>query len=279
MSSEKDRAELSMRSRPDAKRLGRSCGRGAKYVDEARGLSRTGKSHERRPSAASCRRGSRSPTCSRVFPPGSITAEGAGDGDHRGARGRGGACTAARRAPSTPSGHFPASVAIRTATLGGAPAVRARELVFLVGRGVVAEPDHGRVGDETLASRGPSHYSPLMLWQPRPRFVHRATPDELAEASRRRELGGRLVILGHHYQTDEVRIRTPTSPATRSNSRNFVRAQLSARWGAKFVVFCGVHFMAERPADLPPRPDDVSVNLATDSAGCSVTMADMADYD
>ena len=46
-----------------------------------------------------------------------------------------------------------------------------------------------------------------MLWQPSlPESYTKATPDELAQriTERRRELGGSLVILGHHYQQDAV---------------------------------------------------------------------------
>ena len=46
-----------------------------------------------------------------------------------------------------------------------------------------------------------------MLWQPSlPEQYLKATPDELAGAiaARRAQLGGQLVILGHHYQTDEI---------------------------------------------------------------------------
>ena len=115
-----------------------------------------------------------------------------------------------------------------------------------------------------------------MLWQPAlPDSYTRATPDELAEriTRRRDELGGRLVILGHHYQTDEVIRHADFTGDSLKLSQ--LAAQKVREVGAKFVVFCGVHFMAET-ADLLT-PDDVSVILPDLSAGCS--MADMADYD
>ncbi|MBX3385584.1 MAG: quinolinate synthase NadA [Phycisphaeraceae bacterium] len=115
-----------------------------------------------------------------------------------------------------------------------------------------------------------------MLWQPSlPESYTRASPDELAEriSARRRELGDRLVILGHHYQTDDVIRHADFTGDSLKLSQ--LAAQKVAERGAEYVVFCGVHFMAET-ADLLT-PDHVSVILPDLSAGCS--MADMADYD
>src|SRR6266481_4277039 len=58
-------------------------------------------------------------------------------------------------------------------------------------------------------------------------------------AAARRELGSRAVILGHHYQRDEV-IRFAD---LRGDS--YKLAQEAARTKAEYIVFCGVHFMAE----------------------------------
>jgi quinolinate synthase len=115
-----------------------------------------------------------------------------------------------------------------------------------------------------------------MLWQPSlpPKYTLMSDED-LAEAirARRRELGSDLVILGHHYQQDDVIQHADYT------GDSFKLAQLAARKvreaGAKYVVFCGVHFMAESADILTP--DDVAVILPDLSAGCS--MADMADYD
>jgi quinolinate synthase len=115
-----------------------------------------------------------------------------------------------------------------------------------------------------------------MLWQPSlPSEYLKAGPDELARriTERRRELGRDLVILGHHYQTDEVIRHADFTGDSLKLSQ--LAASKVAEVGAKYVVFCGVHFMAET-ADLLT-PDHVSVILPDMSAGCS--MADMADYD
>ena len=114
------------------------------------------------------------------------------------------------------------------------------------------------------------------LWQPAlPERYRTLGPEELASAieARRRELGRRLIILGHHYQTDEV-IRhadfTGDSLKLSQLAADRVREQ-----GSEFVVFCGVHFMAES-ADLLA-PPGTKVLLPDLSAGCS--MADMAAYE
>jgi len=82
----------------------------------------------------------------------------------------------------------------------------------------------------------------------------------------REKLGDRLVILGHHYQRDEV-FRHATFTG---DSLKLSRQAASSK--ADYIVFCGVHFMAE-VADILSRPDQVSI-LPDMSAGCS--MADMA---
>src|SRR5919112_3746696 len=63
----------------------------------------------------------------------------------------------------------------------------------------------------------------------------------------RRELGARLVILGHHYQRDDVIEHADFT------GDSFKLAKLAAeRPEADFVVFCGVHFMAESADILKP---------------------------
>ena len=83
----------------------------------------------------------------------------------------------------------------------------------------------------------------------------------------RRALGPRLVILGHHYQRDDV-IRHADITGD-----SFKLSKLAAeRPEAEFIVFCGVHFMAES-ADIL-KTGDQKVILPDLGAGCS--MADMA---
>ena len=86
-------------------------------------------------------------------------------------------------------------------------------------------------------------------------------------AAARRALGSRAVILGHHYQRDEV-IRFADF-----RGDSYKLAQEAARTDAEYIVFCGVHFMAES-ADVLARPDQ-KVVLPDLNAGCS--MADMAE--
>ncbi|MCU1461481.1 MAG: quinolinate synthetase [Acidimicrobiales bacterium] len=83
-------------------------------------------------------------------------------------------------------------------------------------------------------------------------------------------LGPRLLILGHHYQRDEV-MRWADH---RGDSFGLSRLA-AANTDAEYVVFCGVHFMAESADILTP--DHVQVVLPDLNAGCS--MADMADLD
>ena len=86
----------------------------------------------------------------------------------------------------------------------------------------------------------------------------------------KRKLGNRLVILGHHYQRDEV------IKFADFRGDSFKLAQLAAqRKDAEYIVFCGVHFMAES-ADILSA-DHQKVILPDLSAGCS--MADMAELD
>jgi quinolinate synthase len=94
------------------------------------------------------------------------------------------------------------------------------------------------------------------------------TDRRIAEAKRR--LGARVVILGHHYQQDDVM----KFADLRGDSFKLSR-QASERDDAEFIVFCGVHFMAES-ADILSAPHQ-KVVLPDLNAGCS--MADMADIE
>jgi quinolinate synthase len=84
----------------------------------------------------------------------------------------------------------------------------------------------------------------------------------------RQKLGGRLVILGHHYQRDEV-----IKFADYIGDSFKLSRQVANRPEADYVVFCGVHFMAES-ADVLCAPHQ-QVILPDLAAGCS--MADMAE--
>jgi quinolinate synthase len=92
------------------------------------------------------------------------------------------------------------------------------------------------------------------------------TLDERISAAKTK-LGKDVVILGHHYQRDEV----VKFADFRGDSLKL--SQQAAEVDAKFIIFCGVHFMAES-ADILRRGNQVVV-LPDLSAGCS--MADMAD--
>jgi len=80
------------------------------------------------------------------------------------------------------------------------------------------------------------------------------------------KLGDKLFILGHHYQREEVFQHADCSGDSLKLSR------MAAKSNADYIVFCGVHFMAE-VADILTRPEQKSI-LPDLAAGCS--MADMA---
>ena len=96
----------------------------------------------------------------------------------------------------------------------------------------------------------------------------------------RKQLGSRLLILGHHYQQDAVIAHSDLRGDSYQLSQN-AAANDECRW----IVFCGVHFMAETADILANGPDQlaardgqrVDVILPDMSAGCS--MADMAAID
>lgn len=92
-----------------------------------------------------------------------------------------------------------------------------------------------------------------------------ASCDERIRAAKQ-QLGDRLAILGHHYQRDEVFAHADYSGDSLKLSREAAQSQ------AQYIVFCGVHFMAE-VADILTRDEQVVV-LPDLAAGCS--MADMA---
>ena len=90
--------------------------------------------------------------------------------------------------------------------------------------------------------------------------------DERIAAARKR-LGATTIVLGHHYQRDEViRFADYTGDS-------YKLSRIAAGTDARYIVFCGVHFMAES-ADVLGR-DGQQVILPDLNAGCS--MADMAE--
>ena len=106
-------------------------------------------------------------------------------------------------------------------------------------------------------------------WQKVPTRYLKLTPEELTEGIKfaRNEIGTKAVILGHHYQRDDV-IRF----ADFTGDSYQLSKEASKITEAKWIIFCGVHFMAET-ADILTSPDQ-NVLLPNMAAGCS--MADMA---
>jgi quinolinate synthase len=97
-----------------------------------------------------------------------------------------------------------------------------------------------------------------------------ALPDHSMDdriAAARQKLGSSTIILGHHYQRDEV-IRFADFTGD-----SYKLSKIAAETDAKYLIFCGVHFMAES-ADVLGR-DSQQVILPDLNAGCS--MADMAE--
>src|SRR5262249_12529483 len=96
----------------------------------------------------------------------------------------------------------------------------------------------------------------------------------------RAEMGSRLLILGHHYQQDEVIALSDLQ----GDSYQLSRMAADSR-ECRFIAFCGVHFMAETADIVANRPEKlaersgtrVNVTLPDMAAGCS--MADMAAID
>src|SRR5436189_6252681 len=96
-------------------------------------------------------------------------------------------------------------------------------------------------------------------------------PDLVARARAAKEaLGDKLFVLGHHYQRDEVIQFADVTGDSFKLARDAAN-----RPQADYIVFCGVHFMAES-ADILTAPHQ-HVVLPDLAAGCS--MADMASFD
>jgi quinolinate synthase len=108
--------------------------------------------------------------------------------------------------------------------------------------------------------------------QPLPETYLSLADDEMDRriAAAKAALGARLVILGHHYQRDEV-----IKFADYTGDSYKLAQQVSRHPDAEFIVFCGVHFMAESADVLSAAHQQVV--LPDLAAGCS--MADMAEPD
>jgi quinolinate synthase len=109
-------------------------------------------------------------------------------------------------------------------------------------------------------------------WQKVPARYLKLSPDELDRgiAEARAALGASVIVLGHHYQREDI-IKYADF---RGDSYKLSKMAAQTR-DAKFIVFCGVHFMAETADILTSRAQ--SVILPNMAAGCS--MADMARTD
>jgi quinolinate synthase len=110
----------------------------------------------------------------------------------------------------------------------------------------------------------------LRIQAPLPERYTGASQEDLARriAAAKSSLGERVLVLGHHYQRDEVMQWADA----RGDSFGLSRIA-AARRDAEYVVFCGVHFMAESADILTGAHQQVL--LPDLNAGCS--MADMAD--
>src|SRR5580658_9891801 len=108
--------------------------------------------------------------------------------------------------------------------------------------------------------------------QPLPNIYRQMPESELRVRieSAKAALGGRLVVLGHHYQQDAIIDYADFTGDSFELSR-----KAADQVGVEFVVFCGVHFMAESADILTGQ--NVRVILPDLGAGCS--MADMANLD
>ena len=127
--------------------------------------------------------------------------------------------------------------------------------------------------DDELRSKSlAEEFQAGVRWQKLPVSYMRMSPEELdaRTAEARAALGRRLVILGHHYQRDEV-IKYADLRGDSFRLSQYAASQQEA----EYIAFCGVHFMAET-ADILSAPHQ-SVILPNLTAGCS--MADMAHID
>ena len=144
------------------------------------------------------------------------------------------------------TGTRPAAAPVRNTT--GVPTIPLGSPLLLLGRGVDPATERGVVCPGDLPA---------------------ADDPTLTERARRAKaiLGDRVMVLGHHYQRDQV----IEFADARGDSFELSRQASTAE--APYIVFCGVHFMAESASILGR--DDQTVILPDLAAGCS--MADRAE--
>ncbi|MCL6624272.1 MAG: quinolinate synthase NadA, partial [Fimbriimonadales bacterium] len=109
----------------------------------------------------------------------------------------------------------------------------------------------------------------MLFQQPLPKEYATLSLEEADQriTEAKKALGKRVIILGHHYQRDEIIKHADY------RGDSFKLAKMAAQHPeAEYIVFCGVHFMAESADILTP--DSMKVILPNLAAGCS--MADMA---
>lgn len=129
-----------------------------------------------------------------------------------------------------------------------------------------------RTDDELSAKSLEDEFNAGVRWQRLPVSYMRMSPADLDEriAAARAKLGDSTVVLGHHYQRDEI-IKYADYRGDSFNLSQFAASQAAA----EYIIFCGVHFMAET-ADILSAANQ-QVILPNLTAGCS--MADMARID
>jgi quinolinate synthase len=127
--------------------------------------------------------------------------------------------------------------------------------------------------DESLSSKTlEEEFNAGVRWQKLPIDYMRTSPENLEKniLSARKKLGDRVIILGHHYQRDEV-IKFADIRGDSFKLSQYAASQKKA----EYIIFCGVHFMAETADILSSK--DQKVILPNLTAGCS--MSDMAQTD
>ena len=126
--------------------------------------------------------------------------------------------------------------------------------------------------DELKTKTLEEEFGASVRWQKLPIAYLKKTPEELEERilEAKARLEGRLVVLGHHYQRNEI-IGFADYIGDSFKLSQFAASQKST----EYIVFCGVHFMAETADILSGRHQQVILPNLT--AGCS--MADMAHVD